>query len=229
MKPNPLDDLIGNIKRTSLADQVVEKLRRSIISGVLPPGTHLLETDLANKLGVSRGALREALRTLQNEGLVESIPNRGCYVASISLKDIEEIYSLRMLLEGYAVQQAAEKASGDEIASLQELLNQTLQAAENGDYEEANNLDFLWHKKIWELSGHNRLFQVLSGMESQIRIYLTINSSLYSKTIDSVGLHQDVTRAIAERKGELAADRMREHIRQAFQMLETYAKKPPSD
>lgn len=228
MKSGPIGSKIGSVERTSLADLVVKKLRHSIISGVLLPGTHLLETELAESMGVSRGALRESLRTLQTEGLVEAVPNRGSFVAMISLKDIEEIYNLRILLEGYAVRLVAENASDEEIAGLNELLTQTIEQAKKGDYQGANSLDFEWHKKLWLASGQTRLYQFLSSMESQIRLYLNIHTALFSELLDSLVLqHQDVMSAIAARDGELASQKMKEHIDEALLLLLDYTKKSP--
>ena len=96
-------DKLKSINKISLPDRIAERLRNLIINGSLPPGTRLLEVDLSNRLDVSRGALREALRTLQEEGLVEARHNHGRYISQISTKDLDEIYSLRVILEGFAV------------------------------------------------------------------------------------------------------------------------------
>src|SRR5919201_229765 len=110
--------LLESIERESLSDRIAAKLRHSIITGALPPGTHLPEIELAQQLKVSRGALREALRTLPGEGLVEAFPNRGVFVAQIDEQDIEEIYSLRDLLETYAMRSVTEHATPGQIDRL---------------------------------------------------------------------------------------------------------------
>ncbi len=95
---------IGQIKKSTLINEIAGLLRQSIISGDIPPNTRLTELDVSKQLSVSRGSLREALRILESEGLVVDIPRRGFYVVSLSTKDIEEVYSLRLMLEQEAIQ-----------------------------------------------------------------------------------------------------------------------------
>ena len=96
-------DKVQELKRKNLALDVATLLRELIARGDLPPGTHLVEVEMAKKLGVSRGPLREALRILESEGLVKSYPGRGSFVSEISERDILEIYSLRTILEEEAI------------------------------------------------------------------------------------------------------------------------------
>jgi DNA-binding GntR family transcriptional regulator len=173
-------------------------------------------------LDVSRGALREALRTLQEEGLVEARHNHGRYISQISIKDMDEIYSLRVILESFAVRIFTEQAKDEEIDILQGMVDETIRAAQDGDYKQANEYDLNWHKKIWELSHHGRLYQFLSSMQSQIRIFLTINSHLYENVVDGVVFHRDIMDAIAARDGELAAKLMEEHIEEAVETLQKF-------
>jgi len=150
-------DKLTSIEKISLPDRITKKIRDLIIDGSLPSRTRLLEVDLANRLGVSRGALREALRTLQEEGLIEAHYNRGRFVTEISKQDLEEIYSLRSILESYAVGIVVKNASDEEIELLKEMVDETILAAEAGDYKQANDYDLKWHKQIWKLSQHQRL------------------------------------------------------------------------
>lgn len=198
--------------RKSLPDRIVETLRRSIISGSLPSGTRLLETGLAQELDVSRGALREALRTLQLEGLVESRHNRGSFVAQISEQDIREIYSLRSLLEGLAVRRVTEQATPDQVQALQRLVDEMIETARAGDERHTNDLDLQLHKTIWEMSGHQRLCQILSSMQSQIRMFLSVNTQLYEELVDYISDHQQIVDAIRSRNADEAERIMKYHI-----------------
>jgi DNA-binding GntR family transcriptional regulator len=218
-------DKLKSIEKKSLPDRIAERIRDLIIDGSLPPKTRLREVDLANRLGVSRGALREALRTLQEEGLVEALHNRGRYVSQISKQEIEEIYSLRSILESYAVRILIKNASDEEIETLQKMVDETIRAAESGDYKRANDHDLNWHKQLWKLSQHQRLCHILSGMESQIRVFLTINSHLYANFVDGVIFHKNIMQAIAARDADLAEGLMREHIEEALDTLRKFLKK----
>jgi DNA-binding GntR family transcriptional regulator len=95
---------LGELDRTNLADEIATNLRELIISGELTPGTRIIEAEVASQLGVSRGPLREALRILETEGLLESIPGRGSFVIQTSKRDIQELYSLRCILEEEAME-----------------------------------------------------------------------------------------------------------------------------
>ncbi len=216
---------IDSIQRLSLPDQLTSRLRQAIIHGALPPGTRLLENDLAAKFSVSRTTLREAFRTLQMEGLVEAQPNRGCFVTRITRQDLHEIYSLRALLEGYAVEIVTRQASDPEIEALEALVQQTLAAANAGDFARATELDFSWHQKIWELSNHQRLYQILNSMSSQIRLYLTINAKLHKELIESVTDHPQIMAAIRRRDGRSAVPLIQRHICEARRILEEFALK----
>ena len=102
---------LPQIRNMSIREQSLDSLREAILSGELKPGQALTEMDLARQLGVSRAPIREALRILNSEGLVETIPYRGTTVTRLSRVDIEEIYSMRMLLESYALERVM--AAGD--------------------------------------------------------------------------------------------------------------------
>lgn len=209
---------IESLKRDSLPQQVAEQLRRAFISGLLLPGTRLVETDIAQQLGVSRNPLREALRILQSEGLVEVQHNRGTYVAQITREDIEEIYSLRKLLEVYAVSQVARQATADQVAELESLVVQMEKATAIGDYRQAANLDLELHKTLWALSGHKRLFNILSGVQTQIRMFLTVNTQLYENLVTvAVADHQLIAEAIRAHDEVEAANLMSHHIELALQ------------
>jgi DNA-binding GntR family transcriptional regulator len=218
-------DKLTSIEKISLPDRIAERIRDLIIDGSLPSGTRLREVDLASRLGVSRGALREALRTLQEEGLVEALHNRGRYVSEISKQEFEEIYSLRSILESFAVGILIKNASDEEIKSLQKMVDKTIRAAEAGDYKKANDHDLNWHKQIWKLSRHQRLYHILSGMESQIRVFLTINSHLYADVVDGVIFHKNIMQAIVARDANLAEGLMREHIEEALDTMRKFLQK----
>src|SRR5919205_3391293 len=105
-------------------EQTVARLRRFILEGDLEPGARIQEVELAAQLGVSRTPVREALRTLSSQGLVELLPNRGARVARWSVKDLDEIYELRVMLESHAAQRAATRMSPTDADALTELCEQ---------------------------------------------------------------------------------------------------------
>lgn len=204
---------VDGIDRDSLANKIAERLRQSFVSGALAPGTKLVETEIAEQLGVSRNPLREALRILQAEGLVESRHNRGAYVAQLTEADLEEIYGLRLVLEVYAVRRAAERSTPEQADRLQSLVDEMNSATQSGDYGAAANIDLQLHAAIWEMSGHQRLLQILAGMRLQIRMFLTVNTQLYENlVVIAVSDHQKIVDAIRNHDGTAAAQLMETHI-----------------
>ena len=220
---------VGKVKRQSLVEQTLELLRDSILTGGLPPGTRLLEIDLAKELGISRGTLREALRMLENEGLVESFPGRGSYVARLSERDIREVYSLRSLLEKEAVRLAIDNVTQDDIRQLQETLDRMIAAADRGDAAQVNQYDLQFHQTIWALAEHQRLQEVLEGILSQVRMYLTVNTQLYEDLATGIADHVQIMEAIRSRDRELAARNMGKHLDDAATLVTGFAREHGGD
>jgi DNA-binding GntR family transcriptional regulator len=212
MDPLPWD---MRVERQSLANEVAKRLSLLIQEGHLPPGTRLIENELAKQMGVSRGPLREALRILETMALVETEPNRGSYVAPISRKDAEELYSLRILLEQEAARLAAIHSDSDKIKGLQEANDQLIKAAESDDYSQISRLDITFHQKIWELAEHRRLKQILDSMVNQIRRYHTLQTHLYQTPMVGISDHGVILAAIESNDPNAAVEAMRKHMETA--------------
>src|SRR5882757_1316895 len=123
---SPVDGVLGDRKlsRHSLRDQTVEVLREAIIRGEIRPGSRINEAELADKLGISRGPLREAIQRVGAEGLIEFQRNRGAFVRELGLDDVRLIYDARQALEGAAAERIAREASNTEIANLRRHLTE---------------------------------------------------------------------------------------------------------
>jgi DNA-binding GntR family transcriptional regulator len=214
---------IPSVDRQSLPDKVAEALREAFVTGALAPGTRLIEAEIAQTLSVSRGALREALRTLEREGLVEVHRNRGTYVAQFTADDIEEIYGLRSVLETYAVRLAAKQAEPEWIEALSGLVAEMDQATAAGDYARAANIDLELHRTLWAMSGNQRLVQTLTSMQSQIRMFLIVNTHLYAGlVVDAVTQHRAIVAAVQAGDGAEAARLMEAHIDSAVQQTRAF-------
>ena len=213
--------MIPKLKRTSLANEIAGNLRRSIDDGTLTPGTRLVELELSGQMGVSRGPLREALRILESEGLIESSPNRGCFVASFSEEDIAEFYSLRIILEREAAQLAAANASDAQKARLKEILADLLQAAEKKDITRVVDLDLDFHRQVWVMAGHRRLKQILDSTCSQIRMYVFAQTRLYPDLPTGISDHIEIYESIMNSSGELAARLIESHLSTAAQDIQS--------
>lgn len=213
---------IGKVKRKTLANQTADLLRKSIEQGKLSPGTHLIETDIAKELEVSRGVLREALRTLEQEGLVESAPGRGTLVTCPSERDIQEIYSLRQLLEGEAVRLAAEKASATDISDLEAILNKMQEFIEQGDLTGVVEKDLEFHQSIWGIADHTKLKNVLEEMKVQIKVFLHVNTKLYEYLATGPVEHKAILENIRNGDGDKASKQMIAHLEDAVNTVTNY-------
>jgi len=206
------------IERQSLAYEVAKQLSRLIEEGNLPPGTRLIEIELAKQMGVSRGPLREALRILEATGLVENVHGRGSYVASLSRDDARELYALRILLEQEAARLAALHCSPEQIESLKNIYSSLLHAADLNDYSSLAGEDLRFHQMIWDISGNKRLKQVLVGMLKQIRRYMSLQTHLYQSPMVGVMDHGEIFAAIERHDPTAAAQAMRSHLQSATEV-----------
>jgi GntR family transcriptional regulator, trigonelline degradation regulator len=141
---------VGTIRRSAapLRHDVLEALRASIVNGRLAPGARLIERELIGMMGVSRTVIREALRQLEAEGLVDVVPNRGAIVRELTVDEARDLYAIRALLEGLAARMFVEKAGEEEIAALGRELKATAAAYRRGDPEET-------------IAAKNRFFDIL--------------------------------------------------------------------
>jgi DNA-binding GntR family transcriptional regulator len=215
---------IGKVKRQSLANQTADLLRQSIEAGVLFPGTRLIEADIASEMGISRGILREALRMLEQDNLVESFPGRGTYIITPSEREIQEIYSLRIILEAEAVRLATEKASEQDLEELRAIYDKMLEDAHIGDKTLVVEKDLEFHRKIWETAGHKCLRDVLEDMRVQIRLYLIVNIKLYEDLATDIADHEIILKGIQEHDPELATSVMTNHLQAAADLVTQFVR-----
>ena len=215
---------IAGLQRQNLAADIAGRLRDSITQGELPPGTHLVEQELSQQLGVSRGPLREALRILETEGLVTSYPGRGAFVAVLSEKDIWEIYSIRTILEQEAIRLATKRCNPGNISALEKILEAMFDAAHEGDQGLVLDLDLSFHQHIWKMAEHSRIEDFLKEGAVQMRMYIAVQTSLYEDLAEGVSDHKIILEHLKNGDEEAAAETMRQHLQEAEACLQTYFK-----
>lgn len=213
------DDTFNLVSSTTLRESAAEVLRRAIMSGAFPPGMPINQAELAKQLGISRSPLREALGMLEEEGLVKIVPFKGAYVAELSPQFIDEIYSLRLVLEAFAVQRAVEQATPDAIADLRRILTEMQAAAAADDRLRLIQVDLDFHRAIVIMARHSLLLQAWKGLESKMRQTLTLRHLAYPLIMDVIGTHPDVVAAIEAGDPDAAAAAMRAHISEAWAIL----------
>lgn len=195
-----------------LRDVVFNTLRKAILRGELKPGERLMEIQLANKLGVSRTPIREAIRKLELEGLVLMIPRKGAEVAKISEKSLRDVLEVRRAMEELAIELACQRMSGDDIRNLSDANARFGAAVEGGEPMEMAEADEHFHDIIYEGTENVRLIQLLNNLREQMYRYRLE----YVKDIDKrqilLSEHERILKAVKERKVAEAKELMREHI-----------------
>ncbi len=194
----------------TLNDQATDMLRDRIISGELEPGTRVLETELAEELGISRGTLRAALQQLCHEGLVVQKRFRSTYVTSLTAQDAYEVYTLRNTLEAMASAAVARNMTDPARAALSEAIAAMRIAVEARSPADAVEADYALHRRIVELAEHGRLLAAYSRIDAQTRLFLRMTSTLDYDLIEILRIHEDLAGAImsgdADRAERLARD-----------------------
>lgn len=151
-----------------LRDVVFNTLREAILKGELVAGERLMEKQLAERLGVSRTPIREAIRKLELEGLVVMIPRKGAEVAQTTEKDIRDVLEVRATLEALAVRLACEKMDEESIKKLDELKNAFVEAAKKKDIDEIIQRDIDFHDTIFHATDNDKLIQIINNLREQI-------------------------------------------------------------
>jgi len=167
-------DGIGIVPEGALWERVIVAMRRAIVLGELAPGAHLKEPLLAQRFGVSRLPIREALAQLEREGLVRVEPRRGAYVLGVTARDISDIYACRLILEARGVQRAAARVDGLGVASLYAHAEQ-IEVAET--VEALAAADMAFHRRLIVLSGSRALLTAWEPLTPLIETILGISNS----------------------------------------------------
>ena len=195
-----------------LRDVVFNTLRQAILKGELEPGERLMEIQLAERLGVSRTPVREAIRKLELEGLVNMVPRKGAEVASISEKNLRDVLEVRRALEELAVDLACTRLTGEDIKSLKEI-NKKFQTVMNSkDATIIAETDEAFHDIIYIGTGNDRLIQMLSNLREQMYRYRLEYVKDKSTRSNLVQEHDVIIQALEERNVEDAKAVIRRHI-----------------
>ncbi|MGD1975098.1 MAG: GntR family transcriptional regulator [Desulfobacterales bacterium] len=206
-------------KRATLTDQVLKEIREAIRCGKLKPGDRLIEMQLAEEMQISRFPIREALRYLEKEGLVETKPFKGSHVAQFTEKDMEELYSLRSSLEELAVRILIENLDEKKIKELETIIQSMQKASLNGNLDRMISEDLRFHQTICELSGHRRLLEVWRTLESQLQVFLTIEKDFFETAYQYVSTHDPIMQAIKHRDFKRAEKAIREHLELSMRII----------
>ncbi|MGB7605021.1 MAG: GntR family transcriptional regulator [Lutisporaceae bacterium] len=195
-----------------LREVVFETIRNAIISGSLKPGERLMEVQMAERLGVSRTPIREAIRKLELEGLIIMLPRKGAYVADLSVKDLTEVLEIRAALEGMAAGLAVTRINEEEIEELELIALKFHKALENGNLEELIFQDSQFHEAIFKASRNERLIQLNNNLREQVQRFREMYLKKVNRSKKTSREHYDIVEAISSRDISKAEKLARKHI-----------------
>ena len=195
-----------------LRDVVFNTLRQAILKGELAPGERLMEIQLAEKLGVSRTPIREAIRKLELEGLVLMIPRKGAEVARISEKSLRDVLEVRRSLEELAIELACERMTEEELRTLEQAQAAFKKAIEDGDAMAIAETDEGYHDLIYQGTGNDKLVQILNNLREQMYRYRLEYIKDRDKRQILLLEHDHILKALRGRNIAEAKMAVREHI-----------------
>lgn len=206
----------------SLRGQVFDKIRSDILNGKYKRGEELVESSIGKELGISRTPVREAIRQLELEGLVQLVPNKGAFVTGISEKDVRDIYLIRARLEGLAARMAAKNITPELLEAMEETVVLSEYHAKKEHYEQVCEMDSKFHKLLYKASGSRILEHTLTDFHQyvqRVRMASIMKKRRMEKSNDEHDAILTAIREHDEEKAELVATR---HISNTVENLKNY-------
>ena len=200
----------------TLAGVAFESVRSQILRRQLAFGTKLNQASLAEQLGISLVPLREALRKLEAEGLVQIVPHRGVFVCTISRDELEDLYTIRMILEGMATRAAVARLTDDHVAKLSALVLEMEQETSREDYAKLLLINRAFHLTLYEVSGRRFLCDSIIGLWKKSERYRALYVHLPGRSRQALSEHQEILQALQGRWAKEAVRAVRNNIRQTM-------------
>jgi DNA-binding GntR family transcriptional regulator len=213
-----LDEHLENqpaLARKSLKDQAVDLLRDYIVGGSIPPGTKLVEREVADLLGISRAPVRDALMELEKEGLVVSRPS-GRYVIELTERDVRELYQVRLALERLAAELAAQNSCPENCAALTAKLEAMRAAVAQGDRARYVAADVEMHWLVWKQADNEHLLHMLNSLIGSVFMFVSNNADEYDWQ-EALALHEDLAESVNSGDAVAAGKSIERHLDNALQ------------
>ncbi len=191
-------------RHQTLREKILETIRDAILKGSLKPGERVSEPELAERFGISRTPIREAFRQLESEGYLQVIPRKGAVVASLSERDIEEFYAIKIILEGFAAKMAAEKLSMKDIEKLESINQRLEQIAKDGDVKNFFRVHNEFHEVFIKAAGNERLYEMINQLVMKFKRLRLASLSQPGRMEISVEEHRNMIQAFKDHDGDKA-------------------------
>lgn len=208
-----MHDPLRSNQRFAAKDFVYSEIKRKIVEGQLDPGQPINEMAVAEDLGVSRTPVREAVQRLETEELIIRLANGRLKVAPLSVKEVEEIFAVREVMEGLVAREAAMKATDEDLEVLRQITHQFQRASSDSRSEEVVLHGNEFHSKVGQISQNRTAIKILQQLEGHIYRYRRLGPTMNDKRSNqAVGEHEEMLQAITNRDAERAEALMRQHI-----------------
>ena len=214
--PHPTIALLRSASLASAAQQEIERL---ILSGELPPGAKLTEAMLSERLGVSRGPIREAFRRLEETGLVRQEKNRGVFVRDIPLDEAAEIFDLRAVMDELAGRRLAQAITAEQSRALRGIVERMEQAARADDADAYHLLNLEFHDRLVEFAGNRKMATVYRRLVKELSLARRRNLSEQQALSHSVAEHRQILKVIASGDAAAAGRALYEHAEASKQRM----------
>ena len=192
-------------KHPTLREKILENIRDAIISGSLKAGCKVSEPELAERFGISRTPIREAFRQLESEGYLTVIPRRGAVVSEFNLKEVEDFYAIKSILEGYAARRACERLSDKDLDRLQYINSRLAELAEANDIKAFFKLHDEFHSIFINGADNEKLKEMIYSLITRFQRLRHMSLSLPGRMRVSVQEHEKILEAFRDKDGDAAA------------------------
>ncbi|MBW1613186.1 MAG: GntR family transcriptional regulator [Deltaproteobacteria bacterium] len=211
--PKRLDPFpIRSLKKENLGNQAFEQIKQMIVRGEIPAGKRIIESELAESMGISRTPVREAVHKLGAEGFLKPLPKGGYVVRGLGISDIEETFEIRSILESFAAFLAANRHRHEEILPLEEKIEEFQRSLDNNDLKELARLNTEFHELLYALSRSQRLIKMIYNLRDEIYFLRKIILNSIDMARLSNKDHREIINAIEKRQAKTAEMLVRDHI-----------------
>ncbi|MBC5768166.1 phosphonate utilization associated transcriptional regulator [Ramlibacter sp. GTP1] len=203
---------IALLQSSSLTTVVQQEIERAILAGEYPPGSKLIEQTLAEKMGVSRGPVREACRMLEEAGLLRNEKNRGVFVRDIPIEEAVEIFDLRAAMDELVGRRLAENIKPAQLKEIRELVDSMEKAVKAEDARNYHLLNLRFHDRLVEMAGNSKLTTIYRKLIKELSLFRRLNLADGWLMPISAGEHRAIVKAIASGDAEAAGRAMFDHV-----------------
>lgn len=204
------------ITSQALYMQVADKLREQIYQQELTPGDAIDEMALCERFGISRTPLREALKVLNSEGLIELIPRRGSFVRSMDVEELNELFPVMVVLEGLCAREAVENCEAEDLKKLESMHEKLEEFAKVGDVDNYYEQNFVFHQAVQDLSGNKWLQRVIGDLRKVLRLARHMQLTMPGRLKASLEEHRQIMQAFIKNDPDLADKNMQNHLKQQW-------------